>query len=64
MKALNNTELIFFCSQLALTLRSGISSLEGLSLMLEDSPGGDGHFPDVVPAVSGTSLCRSSGGEN
>ena len=28
------------------------------------SPGGDGHFPDVVPAVSGTSLCRSSGGEN
>ena len=34
MKALNNTELIFFCSQLALTLRSGISSLEGLSLML------------------------------
>ena len=43
MKALNNTELIFFCSQLALTLRSGISSLEGLSLMLEDSPGGDGR---------------------
>lgn len=43
MKALNNSELIFFCGQLALTLRSGISSLEGLSLMLEDSPGGDGQ---------------------
>lgn len=43
MKALNNTELIFFCSQLALTLRSGISSLEGLSLMREDTPDGDGR---------------------
>ena len=43
MKALNNTELIFFCSQLALTLRSGISSLESLSLMREDTPDGDGR---------------------
>ena len=43
MKALNNSELIFFCIQLALTLRSGISALEGLSLMLEDTPEGDGR---------------------
>ena len=43
MRALNNTELASFCGQLALILRSGISSLEGLSLMLEDTPEGEGR---------------------
>lgn len=42
MKALTNTELVSFCSQLALILRSGISSLEGLSLMSEGLPDGEG----------------------
>ena len=43
MKALTNQELTYFCSQLALILRSGISPAEGLSLMLEDTPEGDGR---------------------
>ena len=37
MKALSNNELSTFCSQMALILRSGISSTEGLSIMLEDA---------------------------
>lgn len=43
MKELTNTELASFCSQFALILRSGISSVEGLSLMLEDTPEGEGR---------------------
>ena len=43
MKALSNTELTTFCSQFALILRSGISSLEGLSIMQEDSPKEEGQ---------------------
>ena len=41
MKALSNTELTTFCSQFALILGSGISSFEGLSIMLEDTPKGE-----------------------
>ena len=33
----SNIELSFFCSQLAMILTSGISSMEGLSMMLEES---------------------------
>lgn len=43
MKELNNTELVSFCSQLALILHSGISPLEGLLLMAGDSPRGGGR---------------------
>lgn len=43
MKALTNKELSYFCSQMALILKSGISSVEGLSLMLEDTPQGEGY---------------------
>lgn len=43
MKRLSNMELATFCSQLALILKSGISSVEGLSLMLEDTPQGEGR---------------------
>lgn len=42
MKSLTYTELSTFCSQFALILRSGISSLEGLSMMEEDTPAGEG----------------------
>lgn len=42
MKPLTNAELATFCSQLALILRSGISSLEGISIMIEDTPEGEG----------------------
>ena len=34
---LSNTEIAAFCSQTAMILRSGISSIEGISIMLEDS---------------------------
>ena len=38
MKQLSNAELASFCGQLALILRSGISAVEGLSIMMEDIP--------------------------
>ena len=49
MKPLSNTELHTFCSQFALILRSGISSLEGISIMLDDTPKGKGH--DILEAL-------------
>lgn len=36
-KPLSNTELYAFCNQMALILKSGISSIEGISIMLEES---------------------------
>ena len=62
MKALNNTELIFFCGQLALTLRAGISSLESLSLMLEDTPEGGGRelLEQVIHEMEETGVLSSS----
>ena len=36
-KTLSNTELYSFCNQMALILKSGISSIEGISIMLEES---------------------------
>lgn len=36
-KKLSNTELSYFCSQMALVLHSGISTLEGISMMLDDN---------------------------
>lgn len=43
MKKLSNSELTTFCGQFALILRSGISSIEGLSIMIEDAPQGEGR---------------------
>lgn len=43
MKALSKIELSTFCGQFALILRSGISSLEGLAILQEDSPEGEGQ---------------------
>ena len=43
MKTLSNAELASFCGQLALILRSGISSLEGLSIMLDDTASAEGQ---------------------
>lgn len=43
MKMLNNKELVIFCSQLAMILRSGISSIEGIAIMKEDTPEGEGN---------------------
>lgn len=36
-RKLNNNELAYFCSQIALVLHSGISAPEGVSMMLEDN---------------------------
>lgn len=41
MKPFSNLELSSFCGQMALILRSGISAMEGVSIMLEDTEGGD-----------------------
>ena len=37
-KALGNAELSTFCGQLGMVLASGMSALEGVSIMAEDSP--------------------------
>lgn len=37
IKSFSNIELSAFCGQMALILQSGISSIEGISIMLEDS---------------------------
>lgn len=36
-KAFSSIELASFCGQIALILKSGISALEGLNIMLEDT---------------------------
>lgn len=41
MKPFSNLELSSFCGQIALILRSGISSMEGLTIMLEDAASSD-----------------------
>ncbi len=53
MKPLSNAELASFCGQLSMILRSGISALEGLSIMREDVPAGDGRklLDDMIGAM-------------
>lgn len=41
MKPFSNVELSSFCGQLALILKSGISAIEGLTIMLEDASSAD-----------------------
>lgn len=41
MKPFSNLELSSFCGQIALILKSGISSMEGLTIMLEDASSSD-----------------------
>ena len=57
MKALSNAELASFCGQLALILHAGISSLEGLSIMAEDTPEGEGRT-----LLQGMLACMEQGG--
>ena len=40
MKMLTNLELSAFCSQLSMVLKAGISSAEGVGLLLQDAPDG------------------------
>ncbi len=41
MRSFSNMELSSFCGQMALILKSGISVMEGLTIMLEDAASGD-----------------------
>ena len=41
-KKLSNEELIIFCNQMALILKSGISSLEGIYIMEEGDVADEG----------------------
>lgn len=43
MKPLSNPELASFCGQLARIIHAGISALEGLTILREDVPAGDGQ---------------------
>ncbi len=56
-KPLSNTELAAFCGQMALILRSGISALEGVSILLDDNPNPEGRA-----LLRGILDCLESGG--
>lgn len=40
-KPFSNMEISAFCGQIALILKSGISSIEGITIMAEDAPEGE-----------------------
>ncbi|MGL6294221.1 MAG: type II secretion system F family protein, partial [Eubacterium aggregans] len=42
-RMLSNVEISSFCEQMAMILKSGVSILEGLSIMLEDASPGEGQ---------------------
>lgn len=44
LKPLTNNEIYTFCEQMSMILKAGISSLEGVSIMMEDAAEGDGKF--------------------
>lgn len=56
MGKLNNQELITFCDQLHLVIRSGISSLEGIAIMREDAvtPSGRSILDNVYEGIEET----------
>lgn len=53
-KKLSRTELSSFCNQMALILKSGISSIEGVSIMLEESS--DASEGAILQTISDTLL--------
>ena len=58
IKPLSNVETAAFCSQMAMILRSGISSIEGVSIMLEDSS--DAQEKDLLTSINETLLNTGS----
>ena len=48
-KPFTNMEVSAFCGQIALILKSGISSLEGITIMLEDAASADEK--DILQAI-------------
>lgn len=55
---LSNTEISAFCSQTAIILKSGISSMEGISIMLEDSTSAEER--ELLTAINDTLLQTGS----
>ena len=55
---LSNTEIAAFCSQIAIILKSGISSIEGISIMLEDSQNADEK--ELLQAINDTLMQTGS----
>lgn len=47
---MSNTEVSFFCSQMAMILKSGISSVEGISIMLEET--GPSSEQELLSAIN------------
>lgn len=58
IKPLSNIETAAFCSQMAIILRSGISSIEGVSIMLEDSS--DAQEKELLTSINETLLNTGS----
>ena len=58
IKPLSNIETAAFCSQMAMILHSGISSVEGVSIMLEDSS--DTQEKELLTAINETLLNTGS----
>lgn len=62
LRTLSNGELASFCGQMAMVLRSGISALEGVSIMLEDAPTEEGQIllERILNCLEcGGSLCQA-----
>lgn len=58
IKPLSNIETAAFCSQMAMILRSGISSIEGVSIMLEDAS--DAREKELLTSINETLLNTGS----
>ena len=57
---LSNMEISSFCSQMAMILRSGISSAEGLSLMLDETSDKDKDEIKLLTVMGDTLLSTGS----
>jgi len=50
MKTLNNEEMSYFCDQMAMIIEAGITPMEGISIMLEDTENEEGR--EVLRAIN------------
>lgn len=49
-KLLNNEEMAFFCDQMSMIIEAGITPMEGISIMLEDTENAEGR--EVLEAIN------------
>lgn len=49
-KILNNEEMAFFCDQMSMIIEAGITPMEGISIMLEDTENKEGR--EVLEAIN------------